>query len=292
MKPLFTLYKKTFNADEQENVNAVSAREVHAYLGVNKRFSNWVKNQINRGRFVEGRDFIKVTQKGGPEVMYQTTIEYYFTIDAIKHIGMMSGTDKGANIREYYIALEKELDHIKRELSKEDLAILTGPERTPEYNKIRRSSKDAHLALEAFWDSIGADPIFRGSCMNYMYRQILIDNKGRRYDANKAKDICGLPRDATNLRDQFDQRSIGYIDDILTASLIAIEREDPQSLFRMREIIVETAASYKVFWDSMHMNPFPRWVQVHVDNRQFLLEHEKEQLQLEHDNTLGEIEEG
>ena len=54
---------------------------------------------------VENRDFIKVAQKG--EHSGQNRIDYYLTFDAAKQIGMMCGTDKGFEIREYFIDCER-----------------------------------------------------------------------------------------------------------------------------------------------------------------------------------------
>lgn len=80
---------------ENQTVNTVSARDLHAFLEVGKDFSTWIKAQLDRARLVENRDFIKLTQKGELSATGQIRIEYYLTIEAAKHIGMMSGTEKG-----------------------------------------------------------------------------------------------------------------------------------------------------------------------------------------------------
>ena len=55
--------------DQQEiggsNIQTVNARDLHAFLGVGKDFSNWIKKQIERARLVEGRDYIVIT--GSPK---------------------------------------------------------------------------------------------------------------------------------------------------------------------------------------------------------------------------------
>ena len=62
--------------------------------------------QIERARLVEGRDYL-LTQKGEqlPSGMKYLK-EYILTIEAGKHIAMMSGTDKGFEVREYFIECE------------------------------------------------------------------------------------------------------------------------------------------------------------------------------------------
>ena len=42
----------------------MNARDPQAFLGVGKDLSTWIKKQIERARLVEGRDFIKLAQKG------------------------------------------------------------------------------------------------------------------------------------------------------------------------------------------------------------------------------------
>lgn len=85
-------------------VNTVNARELCEKLGVGKDFSTWIKDQIKRARLVEGRDFIIIPEKG--EYRKPLT-EYYLTIDASKHVAMVSNTEMGYDIREYLIQFEK-----------------------------------------------------------------------------------------------------------------------------------------------------------------------------------------
>lgn len=44
--------------------SAVNARELHAFLGVGKDFSSWIKKQIERCDLIEYQDFEVFTQKG------------------------------------------------------------------------------------------------------------------------------------------------------------------------------------------------------------------------------------
>ncbi len=87
-------------------VQTVSARDLHANLEVKKDFSDWVKAQIRRARLVEGRDYGTYPQKGvGGQF---DSMEYFFTVDTAKHVAMMSNTDRGFEVREYFIKVEKE----------------------------------------------------------------------------------------------------------------------------------------------------------------------------------------
>lgn len=88
-------------------VQTVNARELHAALEVGKDFSNWIKAQVERARLREGDDFVKVAQKGELGAMGQTRIDYHLTLDAAKHVAMMSGTERGFEVRDYFIECER-----------------------------------------------------------------------------------------------------------------------------------------------------------------------------------------
>jgi anti-repressor protein len=92
----------------ENTVNTVNARDLHSFLGVEKDFSDWIKAQIKRARLAEGRDFILVPfwgeQKGRGG---HNRTEYHLTLEAGKHIAMLSGTEKGFQVREYFIECER-----------------------------------------------------------------------------------------------------------------------------------------------------------------------------------------
>ena len=71
--------------------SAVNARDLHAFLEVKKDFSDWIKKQIERARLLEGRDYIIFPQKGENTGRGRSSLEYHLTIEAAKHIAMMSG---------------------------------------------------------------------------------------------------------------------------------------------------------------------------------------------------------
>lgn len=86
-----------------DGIQTVNARDLHALLEVGKDFSSWVKVQIERARLAENRDYVKLTQKGERQIL----VDYHLTIDAAKHVAMMSGTDKGFEVRDYFIECER-----------------------------------------------------------------------------------------------------------------------------------------------------------------------------------------
>ena len=84
----------------------VSARELHNVLGVQSRFSRWFES--NKELFIEGEDYNKCTSS---TVVNNGAVreldDYTITVLMAKHLAMMSRTEKGKQIRDYLIDLEK-----------------------------------------------------------------------------------------------------------------------------------------------------------------------------------------
>ena len=84
----------------------VSARDLHKALNVQSRFSRWF--DTNKELFIEGEDFNQCTAS---TVVNNGAIrqleDYEITVLMAKHLAMMSRTEKGKQIRDYLIDLEK-----------------------------------------------------------------------------------------------------------------------------------------------------------------------------------------
>ncbi|MDH3001570.1 hypothetical protein A1D23_13365 [Chelonobacter oris] len=81
-----------------------NARDLHNFLQVQSDFNNWIKNRITDYGFVQGEDYIIVTERtaGRPHK------EYHITLDMSKELGMVERNEKGRQIRKYFIACEKQ----------------------------------------------------------------------------------------------------------------------------------------------------------------------------------------
>lgn len=93
-----------------EENRAVSARHLRAALGVKRDFTAWIKAQIKRAKLVEGEDYIRISlaQKGEQTGSGgHNRADYLLTIDAAKHVALMSGTTRGREVRAYFIGVEK-----------------------------------------------------------------------------------------------------------------------------------------------------------------------------------------
>lgn len=87
-----------------ENGQAVSARELHEKLGIQKHFTQWWDNQMNMLQLTEEKDFLtlRLESTGG-----RPSTDYIIPIDIAKHLAMMSGGENAHKIREYFIQVEK-----------------------------------------------------------------------------------------------------------------------------------------------------------------------------------------
>lgn len=95
----------------EQNVNAVNARDLWNALESKQEFSHWIKNRIDKLGLIESRDYgvfdkiIKNTEGG----VGRPVTEYVVTMDIAKHLAMIEMTDKGREVREYFIECEKQL---------------------------------------------------------------------------------------------------------------------------------------------------------------------------------------
>lgn len=90
-------------------VQTVNARDLHAYLGANKDFSDWIKYQIETFGFVENSDYV-VTHENGEQYYQGVTLrrDYFLTIDMAKELAMVSRCAKGKQVRQYFIECERQ----------------------------------------------------------------------------------------------------------------------------------------------------------------------------------------
>lgn len=86
-----------------EDTMTVSARDLHEALGVDTDFRHWFPRMCEYG-FTEGTDFrTKMTESTGGRPAMDADI----SIDMAKEICMIQRTQKGKEIRQYFIAVQK-----------------------------------------------------------------------------------------------------------------------------------------------------------------------------------------
>lgn len=95
--------------DFKDDGAVVSARDLHRSLEVKTRFSQWVEQNFKM--FKENEDFTSVV---GTTLVNNGAVrelqDYAVTIRMAEHLAMMSKTNKGHEVREYFIQVEKDFN--------------------------------------------------------------------------------------------------------------------------------------------------------------------------------------
>lgn len=95
--------------DFKDDTAVVSARDLHRKLEVKTRFSQWVEQNFKM--FKENEDFTSVV---GTTLVNNGAVrelqDYAVTIRMAEHLAMMSKTNKGHEVREYFIQVEKDFN--------------------------------------------------------------------------------------------------------------------------------------------------------------------------------------
>lgn len=93
---------------DHEGQQVASGRDLHAYLGIGTEYAKWISRMVEYG-FVEGQDYIvifdEVARDGRGSV---TRTDHAVTFDMAKELGMIQRTEKGKQIRQYFIEVEKQ----------------------------------------------------------------------------------------------------------------------------------------------------------------------------------------
>ena len=87
----------------------VSGRQLHEALGVKTKYADWFNRMIEYG-FTENQDFLLLkneqqTGRGG-----HNKVDHIIKLDMAKEIAMIQRTDKGKEVRTYFIQVEKDFN--------------------------------------------------------------------------------------------------------------------------------------------------------------------------------------
>lgn len=97
---------------EENGKKAVSARELHNFLGSKQAFADWIKNRIEKYDLVENEDFIVFHKVMNNSNGGRPLKEYALSIDCAKELSMVEGNERGKQARRYFIACEQKLQEI------------------------------------------------------------------------------------------------------------------------------------------------------------------------------------
>ena len=108
----------------QNGIETVNGRELWTVLESKRQYGNWIKEKLNI--FTQDIDYIVFNNFVKDDTAFggkRKIIEYYFPIDIAKQICMMENTEKGREVRKYFIECEKRLKE-KPPLSIEQMTMI------------------------------------------------------------------------------------------------------------------------------------------------------------------------
>lgn len=101
---LIPFEKRPVGSDAIETVNG---RDLHNFLQVKTRFSDWITRRIQQYGFLQDIDLTLYSILSTENL--QDTTEYFLTLDMAKQLSMVERNAKGREARQYFIACEKAL---------------------------------------------------------------------------------------------------------------------------------------------------------------------------------------
>lgn len=143
MNQLIKIETKTIGNDE---VNAINARELHAFLEVGKDFSNWIKGRIEQYDFIQGIDFTVFANSGENLLGGRPKQDYIISIDMAKELSMVERNEKGKQARKYFIECERIAKEKSKPKTSFDLSLSKMPEVT-----------NAFMAMKILAEAMGFD---------------------------------------------------------------------------------------------------------------------------------------
>lgn len=139
--------KELIAVTAHEGRQAVSARELHRFLGSKQDFSTWIKGRIKKYDFIKNEDYMIAQQNyGTANGGFSVRDEYILTLDTAKELAMVEGNAKGRQARKYFIACEKKLRDVNQNS-------LVGLQRMAELeNRLRRLEVKQQPAMPEITD--------------------------------------------------------------------------------------------------------------------------------------------
>lgn len=88
----------------------VSGRQLHETLDVKTRYNDWFNRMTEYG-FIENQDYLAITQKRVTAQGNSTNqVDHIIKLDMAKEIAMIQRTERGKQVRQYFIQVEKDFN--------------------------------------------------------------------------------------------------------------------------------------------------------------------------------------
>jgi len=111
---------------EVEGKQCVDARDLHEFLEVGKKFTDWIKDRISKYGFAQGDDYeVTLPQNGKRTRGGHNATDYLISIDMAKELSMVERNAKGKEARQYFIQCEERLREIAQPTLTKEQQILS-----------------------------------------------------------------------------------------------------------------------------------------------------------------------
>ena len=104
MQTLLAIREQAFGT---ETVQAINARDLHSFLESKQHYSDWLKNRIEKYKFVRDVDYLLHKIMIQHESGAKNTTECFISLDVAKELSMVESNEKGRQARRYFIDCEK-----------------------------------------------------------------------------------------------------------------------------------------------------------------------------------------
>jgi len=92
----------------EDQVNAISARDLHAFLEVKSEFKDWIRNRIQQYNFIDHQDYeVEHIAAKNLAPICSDKLEYLLTLDMAKELAMVERNEKGKQARQYFLECER-----------------------------------------------------------------------------------------------------------------------------------------------------------------------------------------
>lgn len=145
---------------DERGIQAVMGRDLHVFLEVGTEYRHWFPRMLAYG-FEEGKDYTVKNDHTASPAGIKERLNHVVSLDMAKEISMIQRTEKGKQVRQYFIEVEKRYRASTSQLSRMELiqlAMQAEQERLALKEKTDRQAKELEVARPKalFADSVAA----------------------------------------------------------------------------------------------------------------------------------------
>ncbi len=157
MSNIIPVLSRSFKGNQTQCANA---KRLHAFLGVGRDLSTWIKARIKQYGFEDGVDYITISRspKRGSGNL-GASIDYFISLDMAKELAMVERNEKGREARRYFIECENQLKQKQRSKALPTLKKYNYPRKLLEQDGFITSDRPATLNISMLSNKHNVSPL-------------------------------------------------------------------------------------------------------------------------------------